>query len=165
MNHRARVRGNSKYGISRTVRVMLDLLTVKFLVSYFGRPMRLFGSLGFVSTALGGVILLCLLTEKILLGQPLASRPLLLLGALLLVVGVQLLSLGILGELIIRVYHEGGRRRSYLIRRPGADGPVLPLPVAMAAATPAPQVGDGVTWPTVEVPPLAARAAADRKRS
>ena len=124
VNHRPRVRGHSKYGISRTVRVMLDLLTVKFLISYFGRPMRLFGSVGFANVALGSVILLYLLADKIMFGHALADRPLLLLGTLLVVVGVQLLSLGILGELIIRVYHEGGRR-AYLIRRPDADDPSM----------------------------------------
>jgi glycosyltransferase involved in cell wall biosynthesis len=119
VNHRPRVRGHSKYGISRTVRVMLDLLTVKFLISYFGRPMRLFGSIGFVSMALGSIILLYLLGEKVMLGHALGDRPLLMLGMLLMVVGVQFLSLGILGELIIRIYHEGGRR-SYLLRLPAA---------------------------------------------
>jgi glycosyltransferase involved in cell wall biosynthesis len=124
VNHRPRVRGHSKYGISRTLRVMLDLLTVKFLISYFGRPMRLFGSVGFVSMALGSVILLYLLGEKVVLGHALGDRPLLMLGMLMMVVGVQFLSLGILGELIIRVYHEGGRR-SYLVRQPAAGDPVM----------------------------------------
>jgi glycosyltransferase involved in cell wall biosynthesis len=124
VNHRPRVRGHSKYGISRTVRVMLDLLTVKFLISYFGRPMRLFGSIGFVCIALGSVILLSLLGDKVILGHPLGDRPLLMLGMLVMVVGVQFLSLGILGELIIRVYHEGGRH-SYLVRQPAVGDPVM----------------------------------------
>ena len=116
VNHRARVRGRSKYGISRTFRVLLDLLTVKFLISYFGRPMRLFGGIGFASMMVGAVTVLWLIVNKIILGQGLANRPLLILGTLLLVVGIQFLSLGILGELIVRIYHEGGRQRGYLIR-------------------------------------------------
>ena len=117
VNHRARVRGRSKYGLARTTRVLLDLFTVKFLISYFGRPMRLFGGTGLAGMALGGAVLLWLLADKVVLGQPTADRPLLLLGMLLMLVGVQFLSLGILGELVIRVYHEAMRRRSYLIRR------------------------------------------------
>jgi glycosyltransferase involved in cell wall biosynthesis len=126
VNHRARVQGRSKYGISRTFRVLLDLLTVKFLISYFGRPMRLFGGIGFASMMVGAVTVLWLIANKIILGQGLANRPLLILGVLLLVVGVQFLSLGILGELIVRIYHEGGRRRAYLIRpQQAADDGVL----------------------------------------
>jgi glycosyltransferase involved in cell wall biosynthesis/uncharacterized membrane protein YbhN (UPF0104 family) len=144
VNHRARVRGRSKYGISRTFRVLLDLLTVKFLISYFGRPMRLFGSTGFVSIALGSAILLWLLGDKVVLGQGLSDRPVVLLGMLLLVVGVQFLSIGILGELIIRVYHEEGRRRSYLIRRLDADDAMLPAVAAHRLQDPA---GTGSTLP------------------
>jgi glycosyltransferase involved in cell wall biosynthesis len=126
VNHRARTRGHSKYGISRTTRVLLDLLTVKFLISYFGRPMRLFGSVGLASMALGSITLCYLLADKVVLGHPLGNRPLLLLGMLLLTVGIQFLSLGILGELIIRFYHETGQRRSYLIRRfDGVDDGML----------------------------------------
>jgi glycosyltransferase involved in cell wall biosynthesis len=121
VNHRARVRGRSKYGISRTFRVMLDLLTVKFLISYFGRPMRLFGAIGLAGMALGSTILLWLLADKVALGHAIANRPLLLLGLLLLVVGVQFLSMGIIGELIVRIYHEARPRRSYLIREHDAD--------------------------------------------
>jgi glycosyltransferase involved in cell wall biosynthesis len=130
VNHRPRVRGHSKYGISRTVRVMLDLVTVKFLIKYFGRPMRLFGSFGFTSMALGGLVLLYLLADKVLLGHPLGDRPLLFLGMLMVLVGVQFLSLGIVGELIIRFYHETGERRSYLIRRIEVHGSRSLVPVA-----------------------------------
>jgi len=134
VNHRARLRGHSKYGIARTFRVLLDLLTVKFLISYFGRPMRLFGGIGSVSMALGSAILLWLLAGKVLLGHPLANRPLVLLGMLLLVVGVQFLSLGILGELIVGVYREAGPRRAYLIRRFDAaeDGMLARIPAKQA---------------------------------
>ncbi|MGD0703830.1 MAG: glycosyltransferase family 2 protein [Trebonia sp.] len=146
VNHRARVRGHSKYGISRTARVFLDLLTVKFLISYFGRPMRLFGSAGLVSMALGGITLFYLLIDKVVLGHPLANRPLLLLGMLLLMVGVQFLSLGILGELIIRFYHESGQRRSYFIRR--LDGADDGLHVGTPVRGFPDRVANGSGWPT-----------------
>jgi len=151
VNHRPRVRGHSKYGISRTLRVMLDLLTVKFLISYFGRPMRLFGTIGFVSMALGSVILLYLLGEKVMLGHALGDRPLLMLGMLLMVVGVQFLSLGILGELIIRVYHEGGRR-SYLIRQPAVGDPVMVNGTAAHGLQE--RFTNGAVWPVSDAVPV-----------
>jgi glycosyltransferase involved in cell wall biosynthesis len=151
VNHRPRVRGHSKYGISRTLRVMLDLLTVKFLISYFGRPMRLFGSIGFVSIALGSVILLYLLGEKVVLGHALGDRPLLMLGMLLMVVGVQFLSLGILGELIIRVYHEGGRH-SYLVRQPTVGDPVMVNGTAARGLQE--RITNGAVWPVSDAVPV-----------
>ena len=159
VNHRPRVRGHSKYGISRTVRVMLDLVTVKFLISYFGRPMRLFGSFGFASMALGSLILLYLLAEKVVLGHALGDRPLLLLGMLVILVGVQFLSLGILGELIIRVYHEIGGRRSYLIRRIDAHGSGRPAPVAVNGHKD--RISDDSAWPVSEAVPLSVGKLAD----
>lgn len=163
VNHRPRIRGHSKYGISRTIRVMLDLLTVKFLISYFGRPMRLFGSIGFASMALGSVILLYLLADKVMLGHALADRPMVLLGMLLLVVGIQFLSLGILGELIIRVYHEVGRRRSYLIRPFDADEADV---LAGIATSRLPERigngnGNGSLWPAGDAASLATGTLAD----
>lgn len=158
VNHRPRLRGRSKYGISRTIRVLLDLLTVKFLISYFGRPMRLFGSIGFASMAVGSVILLYLLADKIMLGHALADRPLLLLGMLLLVVGTQFFSLGILGELIIRVYHEAGRRRSYLIRRLDADDDMIAGIVAHGLQD---RLGNGSIWPASDAAPLTTQTLAD----
>ena len=159
VNPRARVRGHSKYGIARTFRVLLDLLTVKFLISYFGRPMRLFGGIGSVSVALGSAILLWLLAGKVLLGHALANRPLVLLGMLLLVIGVQFLSLGIMGELIVGVYREAGPRRAYLIRRFDADDdgtlagiPVRRLQDAAVAGSP---------WPAREATALATPTLAD----
>ena len=159
VNHRARVRGRSKYGISRTFRVVLDLLTVKFLISYFGRPMRLFGGIGFVSMALGSAILLWLFGDKVLFGHGLSDRPLVLLGMLLVLVGVQLLSLGILGELIIRVYHETGPRRSYLIRPfDAADHSLL---TGIAVGRLRDPIGTGSSWPTGEATSLAMQTLAD----
>lgn len=158
VNHRARVQGHSKYGISRTFRVMLDLLTVKFLITYFGRPMRLFGSVGFVSMVLGGLTVLWLLAGKILLGQALGNRPLLILGTLLLVVGVQLLSLGILGELIVRIYHETGRRRPYLIRQQQTGDDML---TEIGARSLLDHGANGSAWPDDDATPMAGRTVAD----
>lgn len=162
VNHRPRVRGHSKYGISRTFKVFLDLLTVKFLISYFGRPMRLFGSFGFASMMLGGLTVLWLVAGKVLLGQPLANRPLLILGTLLFVVGVQFLSLGILGELIVRIYHEVGRRRSYILRRPPApDGDIM---AGIGATAVLGQTRIGPPWPDADGTPLTTPANGDGPR-
>jgi glycosyltransferase involved in cell wall biosynthesis len=117
VNHRPRTRGTSKYGISRTVRVLLDLLTVKFLLKYLARPMQFFGLLGLMSFLLGFCSLTGLLIEKAVAGVGLAERPLLILSVLLVILGVQFLSMGLLGELLTRIYHEVGQRPPYVIRR------------------------------------------------
>jgi glycosyltransferase involved in cell wall biosynthesis len=116
VNHRPRTRGSSKYGISRTVRVLLDLLTVKFLLKYLARPMQFFGLLGLMSFVLGFCSLAGLLIEKAVAGVGLAERPLLILSVLLVILGVQFLSMGLLGELLTRIYHEVGQRPPYVIR-------------------------------------------------
>jgi glycosyltransferase involved in cell wall biosynthesis len=140
VNHRPRTRGSSKYGISRTVRVLLDLLTVKFLLKYLARPMQFFGLLGLMSLVLGFCSLAGLLVEKAVSGVGLAERPLLILSVLLLILGVQFLSMGLLGELLTRIYHEVGQRTPYVIRRTaGIDAdadidPVASLAGAGAAA-------------------------------
>ena len=83
VNHRARVAGISKYGISRTFRVVLDLITVKFLLSYSSRPLQFFGSIGMVSSSLGVLIGIYLSFQKLILNEAISDRPLLLLGILL----------------------------------------------------------------------------------
>jgi glycosyltransferase involved in cell wall biosynthesis len=159
VNHRPRVRGHSKYGISRTVRVMLDLVTVNFLIRYFGRPMRLFGSFGFASIALGGAILLYLFADKVFLGHPLGDRPLLFLGMLVVLIGVQFLALGILGELIIRVYHDIGDRRGYLIRRiEGYDHGGLAPSMTDGLGE---RITNGSVWPAGDAIPRPASTLAD----
>jgi glycosyltransferase involved in cell wall biosynthesis len=117
VNHRPRTRGTSKYGISRTVRVLLDLLTVKFLLKYLARPMQFFGVLGLISLAIGGITLAALIVDKFVNGTPMGNRPLLVLGVLATILGVQFLSMGLLGELLTRVYHEVGNKSPYVIRR------------------------------------------------
>src|SRR5258708_18333394 len=134
VNHRPRTRGSSKYGISRTVRVLLDLLTVKFLLKYLARPMQFFGLLGLMSFMLGFCSLAGLLIEKAVAGVGLAERPLLVLSVLLVILGVQFLSMGLLGELLTRIYHEVGQRTPYVIRRTaGIDADLELDPVAALA--------------------------------
>lgn len=127
VNHRARQFGVSKYGIGRTVRVVLDLLVVRFMQSYVTKPMQVFGLGGLLSGGLGALILLWLTFSKLVWGTPLADRPLLLMGVLLVVVGVQLVSMGLLADLMARTYHEAQGKRPFHVRTriigPGAGGP------------------------------------------
>ncbi|WP_129675723.1 glycosyltransferase family 2 protein [Candidatus Chloroploca sp. Khr17] len=116
VNHAPRRYGTSKYGISRTTRVLLDLITVRFLLSYSTRPMQVFGSVGLVLGTVGSILLAYLGYIRLFLGSPLSDRPLLLLAVLLVVLGVQLVGMGLLGELITRVYYEGSNRPIYAVR-------------------------------------------------
>lgn len=115
--HYPRLRGKSKYGISRTVKVVLDLITVKFLQSFSTRPLQFFGSIGIISGFIGFLVLIYLSIEKLIMGNPIGGRPLLLLGALLLIVGIQFVGMGLLGEMIVRVYHETQRKPIYVIKK------------------------------------------------
>jgi hypothetical protein len=116
VNHAPRQFGTSKYGISRTIRVMLDLLTVRFLLHYATRPMQVFGLVGLVTMLLGSAISVYLVALKALYGIHLAERPLLLLGVLLLILGVQFIGIGLIGEMLVRTQYEVGRRSSYYVR-------------------------------------------------
>jgi glycosyltransferase involved in cell wall biosynthesis len=116
VNHRARVHGRSKYGLSRTIRVLLDLLTVKFLLSYSTRPLQVFGLLGLGMGAAGTLILAYLAGVKLIEHAPIGGRPLLLFGILLAFTGVQLVTLGLLAELQARTYREAQGKPAYVIR-------------------------------------------------
>jgi glycosyltransferase involved in cell wall biosynthesis len=116
VRHHARMRGQSKYGIDRTVRVVLDLLWVKFLMRFLHRPMHAFGGMGVALGLVGGLILAWLAFDKLALGHSIGGRPLLLLGALLVLIGVQLVATGVLGELLTRIYHEPQGRAQYVLR-------------------------------------------------
>jgi glycosyltransferase involved in cell wall biosynthesis len=116
VNHRPRKYGQSKYGIGRTVRVILDLLTVKFLLSYATRPLQIFGLVGLAMGFVGAVISGWLVVEWWRDVTSLANRPLLLLGILLIFTGVQLVTLGLLAEMQARTYHESQRKPTYVIR-------------------------------------------------
>jgi len=115
VNHRPRIHGQSKYGLSRTIRVLLDLVTVKFLSSYSTRPIHIFGVIGLLSTLVGLVIVGALGIERIVLGVELARRPLLWLGILLSIMGLQFITMGLLGELLVRTYHESQGKPVYRV--------------------------------------------------
>ncbi len=115
VTHHARQFGESKYGISRTFRVILDLMSVFFFMRYNARPGHFFGKIGLYVGTAGMLILLYLAGLKIFTGVDIGSRPLLMLGILLTVMSVQFLTTGILSELIIRTYYESGTKRSYTI--------------------------------------------------
>ena len=116
-HHRPRRFGRSKYGITRTVRVVLDLITVKFLLSFATRPIQVFGMLGMGAVGTGVAIGAYLTALKLFLGAQIGGRPLLFLAVLLIVVGVQFVVMGLLGEMLVRVYHESQRKPIYMVKR------------------------------------------------
>jgi len=116
VNHRPRRHGKSKYNIFRFTRVILDILTVKFLLSYSTRPLQIFGLLGLVSGIFGFIISLWLSYQRLVLKISAANRPLLLLGVLLIVIGFQFVTLGLLAEIMVRAYHESSGKAIYFIR-------------------------------------------------
>jgi glycosyltransferase involved in cell wall biosynthesis len=116
VNHRRRLHGTSKYGISRTIRVVLDLLTVKFLISYSTRPLQIFGLLGLGMGGLGSLLCLWLAYVKYVHHEGIADRPLLLAAIVLLVMGVQFLMSGLIAEMQARTYHESQNKPIYVIR-------------------------------------------------
>jgi glycosyltransferase involved in cell wall biosynthesis len=116
VHHRPRTLGRSKYGLSRTLRVMLDLVTVKFLSGFSTRPIQLFGLFGLVCAVAGLALTGELGFERIVLGVRLGGRPIVLLAILLVVVGVQFVSLGLLGEMLVRTYHESQTKPIYRVR-------------------------------------------------
>lgn len=116
VNHRPRRFGKSKYSVFRFVRVVLDLVTVKFLLSYSTRPLQIFGLLGLISGLTGGVIGLILSYQRLFLKQGISGRPLLLLAILLIVIGIQFITLGLLAEIMVRAYHESSAKSTYFIQ-------------------------------------------------
>ena len=116
VNHSARRFGRSKYGIDRTFRVLMDLLTVWFMKRFLTRPMYVFGFGGLSAIAIGLVLSLGLLVEKLWLGADIGNRPLLLVAVLALISGVQLFCFGLLAELQMRTYHESQGRPIYRVR-------------------------------------------------
>jgi len=122
VGHHPRRRGTSKYGLGRTVRVILDLLTVKFLMSYWTRPIQIFGRLGLLLGGTGAVLGTVLSYQRIVDGVPLANRPILLLAVLLVLVGFQFISIGLLGEMLVRTYHESQQKPVYIVREVLAGG-------------------------------------------
>lgn len=113
-----RVGGQSHYGLSRTFRVLFDILTVRFLLKYFTRPMHFFGSVGLAGTTTGGLILFYCLFEKIFTRYDIIQEhgPLMIAGSLLLLGGLMMFSTGLIGELVMRTYFESQDRRIYAVR-------------------------------------------------
>jgi glycosyltransferase involved in cell wall biosynthesis len=116
VHHRPRTAGRSKYGLSRTLRVVLDLLTVKFLSGFSTRPIQLFGLLGLICATAGAGLTGYLGFERLVLGIRLGGRPIVLLAILMVVVGVQFVSIGLLGEMLVRTYHESQAKPIYRVR-------------------------------------------------
>ncbi len=133
VNHRPRQFGHSKYGIDRTFRVLMDLLTIWFLQRFLTQPMHVFGFAGLLAIATGSLMGLHLLVVK-MMGEDIGSRPLLMLSVVLGLAGVQMFCLGLLGELLMRTYHESQNRSVYRVRHVVRGGD----PVADGSA-----VGDG----------------------
>jgi len=129
VNHRARRFGRTKYGISRTIRVVLDLVTVKFLLSYSTRPLQIFGLFGSLMGVAGGVLLAFLAYMRITRGWS-ADGPILLMGVLLVFTGVQLLTIGLLAELQARTYHESQGKPIYVVRQVLEAAPPAKIPGA-----------------------------------
>ncbi len=116
VNHRPRRAGTTKYGISRTIRVVLDLATVKFLLSYSTRPLQIFGLIGLMTGGVGTLITAYLAYIRLFTSQGIGERPLLLLGVMLIFIGVQLVTFGLLAEVMARTYYESQDKPTYVIR-------------------------------------------------
>jgi glycosyltransferase involved in cell wall biosynthesis len=127
VNHRPRTRGRSKYGLGRTVRVLLDLFTVKFLLAYGTRPSHLFGGAGLLFGALGVAVMSYLTYIKFFQDEAIWGRPLLLLGMLWFITGLVLVCVGLLAEMLVRIYHESQGKPTYVVRElEPPDPPVEP---------------------------------------
>lgn len=116
VKHSPRKYGRSKYGLSRTITVILDLITVRFLLSFSTKPIQIFGLLGIISGAIGFVIGIVLVIQRQLFLVPMGSRPMLFLAVLLIFVGMQFISIGLLGEMQVRTYHESQNKPIYVVK-------------------------------------------------
>lgn len=116
VNDRPRIHGSSKYGINRTFKVFLDLIAVSFYLSYFNRPLYVFGGIGVITGFIGSVILAYLGFVRLILLQDIGDRPLLMLGILLVVLGVQMVSTGLIADMVMRTYHESQNKPIYHVR-------------------------------------------------
>ena len=116
VKHHARKYGKSKYGLGRTFRVMSDLVTMIFFRRYIQKPMHLFGTMGFISLLIGFIINIYLLVLKIL-GHDIWGKPLLILGLIFLLGGIQLITIGIIAEISVRTYFEASNKKTYQVRK------------------------------------------------
>lgn len=116
VTHHSRKFGKSKYGISRTIRVILDIITIKFLLSYSQRPIQIFGLVGLFSGTVGFIITAYLIIMRIFFNQGLADRPLFILSIFMIFIGIQLITMGLLAEITMRIYHEAQEKPTYVIK-------------------------------------------------
>ncbi len=116
VNHHSRKFGKSKYGISRTIRVILDIITIKYLLSYSQRPIQIFGLLGLFTGTVGLITTIYLIIMRLFFQMSLADRPLFTLSIFMIFIGVQLITMGILAELIMRTYHEASGKPTYAVK-------------------------------------------------
>ncbi len=121
VNDRPRQFGSSKYGISRTFKVFLDLIAVSFLLGYFNRPLYVFGGTGLIASAIGFLLGVYMVFVRQVMGQDIGDRPLLLLAVLLMVLGVQMIGTGLVADMIMRTYHESQGKPIYTIREQLVD--------------------------------------------
>ena len=115
VKHHARMFGKSKYGINRTFKVMSDLLLMVFMKKYLQKPIHLFGTLGFIFFGVGSMINIYLLIQK-LIGHDIGGKPILMLGILLTLAGLQFITVGIITELQMRTYYESQKKRPYVVK-------------------------------------------------
>lgn len=128
VKHHARLSGKSKYGLNRTFKVLADLVLMVFFRRYMQKPIHLFGTLGFIAFGLGMLINFYLLILKIM-GHDIWGKPLLILGLLLLLGGIQLITIGILSEIAVRTYYESQQKKTYNVRRVySKEGIIKPTP-------------------------------------
>lgn len=116
VDHHPRKFGKAKYGISRTIRVILDIITIKFLISYSKKPMQIFGLMGFFAALIGIILTIWLLVQRVFFEISLSDRPLFILSIFIILVGIQLITMGLLGEIIMRTYHESTGKPTYVIK-------------------------------------------------
>ncbi len=116
VTHHSRKFGKSKYGISRTIRVILDIITIKFFLSYSQRPIQIFGLVGLFSGTVGFIITAYLIIMRIFFNQGLADRPLFILSIFMIFIGIQLITMGLLAEITMRIYHEAQEKPTYVIK-------------------------------------------------
>ena len=136
VNHRPRSAGSTKYGLSRTISVILDLATVKFLLSYSTRPLQIFGLIGLITGSGGALIVAYLAYIRLFTTQGIGDRPLLLLGVMLVFIGIQLLTFGLLAEVMARTYYESQDKPTYVIREVReTDGEAQAAPAERAQGT------------------------------
>jgi glycosyltransferase involved in cell wall biosynthesis len=117
VNHHARKFGKAKYGLERTTKVILDLMTVKFLSSYGSKPNYLFGGLGLIMMAISFALVIFLVINRLVAGEHIVRSPLLQMSVMLFMLGVQSILLGLIAELLVRTYHESQKKATYTIRK------------------------------------------------